>query len=252
MRVAAVTGSASGIGAAVRDRLEADGYRVIGVDVRDAGVIEDLSVPAGRAAAAARLSRACGGHLDSLVCCAGIGPYQPAELIARVNYFGAMELLDALLPDLAAGSSPAAVVIASNSAGLVPPDQRLVDALLRGDEDAAVQAAAGLNGATVYAMTKLALMRAVRRRAGFWAEHGVRLNAVAPGPVDTPLLRGSLGDPVLGPLTEALPVPLARRAEPSEIAGVVTFLLGPASAYIHGSVLFADGGTDALLRPDVL
>jgi 3alpha-hydroxysteroid 3-dehydrogenase len=252
-RVVAVTGSASGIGAAVRDQLTADGCRAIGVDLRDAEVMADLSGRAGRTAAAASLAGACDGHLDGLVCCAGVGPHtQPADLIARVNYFGAVELLDAMLPALAAGTRPGAVVIASNSAGLVPPDQRLIDALLRGDEDAAAQAAAGLGGATVYAMSKLALIRAVRRRAGYWGENRVRLNAVAPGPVDTPLLQGSLDDPVLGPLTEALPVPLGRRADPAEIAGLVAFLLSPASGYIHGSVLFADGGTDALLRPDAL
>lgn len=105
---------------------------------------------------------------------------------------------------------------------------------------------------TAYAMSKLALIRAVRGRAQAWAARGVRLNAVAPGPVQTPLLQGSLAHPVLGPLTRALPVPLGRPARPAEIAGVVTFLLGPASAYVHGSVLFADGGTDALLRPDAL
>jgi NAD(P)-dependent dehydrogenase (short-subunit alcohol dehydrogenase family) len=252
-RVVAVTGSASGIGAAVSGHLEADGCRVIGVDLRGAEVTADLSARAGRAAAAARLATACAGHLDGLVCCAGIGPHtQPPELIASVNYFGAVELLDAMLPVLAAGTRPGAVVIASNSAALVPADRRLVGALLRADEDAAAQAAAILGGAAVYAMSKLALIRAVRRRAGYWGERRVRLNAVAPGPVDTPLLRGSLDDPVLGPLTEALPVPLGRRAEPAEIASLVTFLLGPASGYVHGSVLFADGGTDALLRPDAL
>jgi NAD(P)-dependent dehydrogenase (short-subunit alcohol dehydrogenase family) len=81
---------------------------------------------------------------------------------------------------------------------------------------------------------------------------GVRPNAVAPGPVRTPLLQATLDDPVLGPLADALPVPLGRRAAPGEIAHAVTFLLAPASAYIHGAVLFVGGGTDALLRPDVI
>ena len=99
-------------------------------------------------------------------------------------------------------------------------------------------------------MSKLALTRALRRRAGTWAAEGVRLNAVAPGPVDTPLLAGSLADETLGPLVEALPVPLRRRATANEIAAAVGFLLDPAQGYVHGSILFVDGGSDALLRPD--
>lgn len=251
-RVVAVTGSASGIGAAVRGELTAAGCRVIGADRHDAEVTADLATPDGRAAAAGELTRACRGRLDGLVCCAGIGPHHPAAAIAAVNYFGATGLLDALLPALAAGASPAAVVIASNSAGLFGVHEPLVSALLAGSPEDAAAAAAGTDGATAYAMSKLALVRAVRRRAPEWAERGVRLNAVAPGPVATPLLQASLEHPVLGPLTRALPVPLGRTAEPREIAGVVAFLLGPASGYIHGSVLFADGGTDALLRPDAL
>ena len=257
-RTVAVTGSASGIGAAVRTGLEAAGDRVIGVDLHDAEVIADLSRPAGRAAAVAAVTAACGGSLGALVACAGVGPHvRTPQTIASVGYFGAVELLDALLDVLAAGSrpgehGPGAVVIASNSAPMIPADQRLIDALLAGDEHAAAAAAAALDGATVYAVTKRALTRAVRLRAGSWGERGVRINAVAPGPVETPLLRATLDDPVLGPLTTALPVPLGRRAAPAEIAHAVAFLLDPASGYIHGSVLFVDGGTDALLRPDAI
>ena len=78
----------------------------------------------------------------------------------------------------------------------------------------------------------------------------VRLNLVAPGPVQTPLLQGTLDDPVLGPLVELLPVPLGRAAEPAEIAGPIAFLLSSEAAMIHGSVLFVDGGSDALFRSD--
>ena len=252
-RTVAVTGSASGIGAAVRARLEDAGDRVIGIDLHDAEVLADLSHPAGRAAAGDAVQAACGGRLDALVACAGVGPHvRTTALIASVGFFGTVELLDRLLEPLTAGRQPSAVVIASNSAGIIPPDQNLLDAFAAGDEQAAGAAAAALDGAVVYGVTKRALIRAMRRRAGPWGERGVRLNAVAPGPVETPLLKATLDDPVLGPLTDALPVPLGRRAAPSEIAHTVAFLLDPASAYIHGSVIFADGGTDALLRPDAI
>jgi len=252
-RTIAVTGSGSGIGAAVYGRFERSGARVIGVDLRDAEVIADLSHPEGRAQAVEGVTERCGARLDGVVVCAGLGPQvDPTELIAAVNFFGAVGVLDGLLPALAEGEAPAAVAMASNSAGLTPPAPELLGRLLEGDEDGALAAAAALDGPTVYGTSKLALTRAVRRRAQAWAEAGVRLNAVAPGPVDTPLLAGGLADPVLGPLIEALPVPMGRRGTPAEIAAAVGFLLDPANGFIHGSVLFVDGGSDALLRPDAL
>lgn len=72
------------------------------------------------------------------------------------------------------------------------------------------------------------------------------------GPIDTPLLQGGLDDPELGPLIEALPVPLDRRASADEIAAVAEFLLSDDAAYVHGSIVFCDGGSDALVRPDGL
>jgi len=251
-RTIAVTGSASGIGAAVCRRFERSGARVIGVDVHDAAVMADLSEPAGRSAAVSSVDELSGSRLDGLVVCAGLGPQvQPTELIARVNYFGALDVLDGLLPLLSAGEVPAAVVVASNAASLTPARDDLLQLLLDGQEDKASECAAGLDGSTVYGTSKLALTRAVRRRAGPWGRAGVRLNAVAPGPVDTPLLAGGLEDPVLGPLIEALPVPMGRRANAAEIAAAIGFLLDPANGYVHGSVLFVDGGSDALLRPDI-
>jgi NAD(P)-dependent dehydrogenase (short-subunit alcohol dehydrogenase family) len=252
-RTIAVTGSGSGIGAAVSRRFERSGLRVIGVDLRDTSVIADLSGSTGRAQAIAAVTELSGARLDGLVLCAGLGPQtQPTEMIVRVNFFGAIDVLDGMLPLLGAGEAPAAVVIASNSAGITPVHEELLGLLLEGDEDKACACSAGVHGATVYGMTKLALTRAMRRRVGAWGDAGVRLNAVAPGPVDTPLLAGGLEDPVFGPLIEALPVPMGRRGNPAEIAAAVGFLLDPANSYIHGSVLFVDGGSDALLRPDGL
>ncbi|OBK88552.1 hypothetical protein A5648_01830 [Mycolicibacter sinensis] len=74
MGVYAVTGSASGMGKQAADKLRAAGHTVIGVDLRDADVVADLSTSDGRAAGAEAVLAACGGRLDGAVLAAGIGP----------------------------------------------------------------------------------------------------------------------------------------------------------------------------------
>jgi NAD(P)-dependent dehydrogenase (short-subunit alcohol dehydrogenase family) len=252
MGLMAVTGSAGGIGGAIRDRIEAEGHRVIGVDVRDADILADLSSPDGRAAAIAGVRDASDVGLDGLVVAAGIGgsTSAPSSLVARVNYFGAVALLDGLRPLLERGEHAGAVAIASNSASAVAfDDPALVEALLADDEQGAAVLADGQDGELVYAQSKLALVRAIRRRAQAWGDVGVRLNAVAPGPVLTPLTEQALEHPVTGPAIRQYPIPLGRWGEKAEIADAVWFLLDAAS-WVHGTVLFVDGGTDALLNPD--
>ena len=165
MRVIAVTGSASGIGAAVCTRLEAAGARVIGVDRRDAEVIADLGQPEGRAAAVAGVQAVSAGRLDGLVACAGVGPQaEPASAIVSINYFGARDVMTALRPTLAAGSRPAAVAVSSNSSTLPGADGPLAAACLAGDEGEARRVALAEGGHPAYAGSKLALARWVRRR----------------------------------------------------------------------------------------
>ncbi|MEW6267661.1 MAG: SDR family oxidoreductase [Thermodesulfobacteriota bacterium] len=249
-----LSGSASGIGAAVRGRLERDGCRVLGVDLRDAEVIADLSAPEGRERAVAGV-QALAERVDGVVACAGIGPQaEPRARIASVNYFGATALLAGLRPLLARGDAPAAVAVSSNSATISPgADGPLAAACLADDEAGALRLAAELDGATVYAAAKLALARWVRRRAPHadWAGSGIRLNAVAPGAVHTPLLQGGLDHPVLGAAIRGFPIPLGGFGRPEQIAAAVAFLLSGDASFCCGSVLFADGGSDALLRADV-
>jgi NAD(P)-dependent dehydrogenase (short-subunit alcohol dehydrogenase family) len=248
----AVTGSAGGIGGAIAARIAAAGHRVIGVDVRDADVIADLGSAEGRTAACAGVVEECGGTLDGLVVAAGIGgsTAAPPSMVARINYFGSAELLVGLRDALTAGELEAAVAIASNSATALPVDDpTLVDRCLDGDEEGAAAAADSMDGEAVYANAKLALARKVRRLAVEWAP-GLRVNAVAPGPVLTSLTRAALDHPVTGDLIRAFPVPMDRWGEPSEIAEAVWFLLSRQSSWTTGSVLFVDGGTDALLGPD--
>ncbi len=252
MGVVAVTGSAGGIGGAIRARIEAAGHRVIGVDVRDAEVIADLGTADGREAACSGVAAECGGPLDGLVVAAGIGgsTEAPSSTVARINYFGAVGLLEGLRDRLAEGELEAAVAISSNSATAMPvTDATLVEQCLAGDEDGAAATAEAMDGEAVYAQAKLALARKVRRLAVEWAP-AVRVNAVAPGPVLTPLTRAALEHPVTGDLIRAFPIPMDRWGEPAEIAEAVWFLLSPQSAWTTGTILFVDGGTDALLGPD--
>src|SRR5438093_2979450 len=103
MGTLAVTGATSGIGAATRARLERAGHRVIGVDLRDAEVIADLSRDEGRRAAVDGVRAASADRLDGLVACAGLGPQvEPVAGIVAVNYFGARAVLAGLRPALAA------------------------------------------------------------------------------------------------------------------------------------------------------
>ena len=253
MGTAVVSGSASGIGAAVRTGLERQGDRIIGIDVRDAEIETDLSSKQGREAALAMVEERCGGRLDRLVLSAGLGVHvTPISLIASVNYFGAVELLDGLLPALQRGENPAVVVICSNSAQFIPLEDHPYTAALLAHDEAGAHRFLEESGEPflAYAGSKNALGRAVRRRAGEWGRAGVRLNAVAPGPVETPLLEGGLGDPRFGEAIRSLQVPLGRRGEPDDIAGLVSFLLGPDASWIHGSIYYIDGGNDAEVRPD--
>ncbi len=247
-----VTGSAGGIGGAILRRIEVAGHRVVGVDQRDAEVIADLSSADGRADAVRAVRALATDGLDGLVVAAGIGgsTSAPSSMVVRINYFGAVALLEGLHEDLVDGQLRAAVAISSNSATAVPnPDQTLVELCLTGDEDGAAAQADGLDGELVYASGKLALARQVRRLAVQWAP-AVRVNAVAPGPVLTALTKAALEHPVTGDLIRQYPVPLDRWGEPEEIAAAVWFLLSGDASWITGAVLFVDGGTDALLRAD--
>lgn len=252
MPVTAVSGSASGIGAAVCTALRAAGHRIIGIDRVDAEVVADLSSHTGRQAAIARVLELSGGVLDGLVCCAGVGPTAPSSgTILAVNYFGVSELLDGLVEALARGDQSAALVISSVSATHVSDEkQPMVAAMLAGDEEQSLELANALGQPHVaYACSKYAITCAARLKAVAWAKQGVRLNVVAPGSVETPLLQAILDDPRFGPAAHQFVAPLGRAGHTEEIGKLVAFLQSSQAGFIHGSVVFVDGGMDAMVRP---
>jgi len=110
-----VTGTASGIGAATKAKLEAQGHRVIGVDLRNAEVCGDLSQPGDRKRIVDEVNALCGGVLDGLVPCAGVSTPVPNELIVRVNFYGTLAIVNGLRPALEKGTNSAVVMISSNS-----------------------------------------------------------------------------------------------------------------------------------------
>ena len=234
MPVTAVSGSASGIGAAVCAALRAAGHQIIGIDRSNAEVIADLSTPQGRQAAVEGVLARCDGVLDGLVCCAGIGVTAPnSGLIVAVNHFGVTALLDGLADALARGERGAALVIGSVASTQPGADsQPMVEAMLAGDEPRAVALANELNQAHVaYACSKFAVTRYARQQAVAWGARGLRLNVVAPGAVETPLLQASKDDPLFGQAVRDFVAPLGRAGQPAEIAALVAFLQSPQASF---------------------
>lgn len=219
-RVAIVTGAASGIGRATAERLLAEGWRVVGVDRRTGmpdGTQEVVGDAADDSVVLAALSQA-GGRLHGLVCSAGVPPRGPWddrahwEEVVRVDLTGPYEALRVCLPALAEGKG-AAVVVGS----------------IVGSAEGSVRSPA-------YAAAKSGLVGLVRSFALIGAPQGVRVNLVEPGAIDTPF------DPPRYPAHERPDVPLGRMGTPAEVAGAISYLLGPDAAYVTGAVLRVDGG----------
>jgi NAD(P)-dependent dehydrogenase (short-subunit alcohol dehydrogenase family) len=257
--VYAVTGSASGMGQRVAQKLREAGNTVIAVDVQQADIVADLSTATGRRAAIDGVLAAAGGRLDGAVLAAGLGPGPTADrsrLIAQVNYFGVVELLEAWRPALATASRAKVVVFSSNSTTTTPMvPGRTVRALLAGDADKALRSVRmfGTYASTIlYAASKIAVSRWVRRAAvgPEWAGEGIRLNALAPGAIVTPLLQEQLSIPKQARAVRSFPVPVGGFGEAGQLADWAIFMLSDAADFLCGSVVFVDGGSDAYFRAD--
>ncbi|WP_420620903.1 SDR family NAD(P)-dependent oxidoreductase [Candidatus Poriferisocius sp.] len=217
-----VTGGASGIGAETCRVLAASGCDVVAADVSAAADVVSLDVT--DEVAWDRVLNDV-GPLAGLVNCAGIRSRSSIvdtelddfERHLQVNLVGTWLGIRGLLRRHQPGTAGAIVNVSSVNAEIAVPDQ------------AHYVASKG----AVSALTRAAAIEA--------APLGVRVNAVAPGPVRTPMTAERLGDPEQAAWLDAR-VPMGRVAEPAEIAEVISFLLSDKASYITGEVLFTDGG----------
>ncbi len=256
MGTIAVTGSASGIGAAVAAHLEKEGHRVIGVDLRDADVTADLGTPEGRAQAVAEVTRISEGRLDGFLPFAGVAAAtgRPGGLVVSVNYFGAIELLEGLRPLLRESDAASVVLVSSNSTTTQPMwPVELADACLAGEEERArgiAESFGDLGAIQAYPATKAALAWYARTKSAEYIGEGIRLNAIAPGIIDTPMTQEGSKDALTGEgMKQFLAMtPIGRAGRPEEIAELAAFLLSDKAGFFVGSVIFCDGGIDAAFR----
>ena len=251
MATFAMTGGATGIGAAIKQRLCEAGHKVIVVDLKNADINADLSSVQGRQLAIDGIREAAADGLDGFIPCAGLGPnVQPLSLITQVNYFAVVATIEGL-KDLLMKKRGSVVVISSNSAPMVNnPDY--LDLLLTGEEQQACALIDTLDGHTAYAGSKQGITRWMRRNSAAYAALGVRMNAVAPGITKTPLADKVMQDPALGQAMKDFgdSVPTGALGRPEQIASAVCYLLKPEADFFCGAVVFVDGGHDAMLRPD--
>lgn len=241
-----VTGCASGIGERVARRLGGLGAEVIGLDLIEPSVAVsefhrlDLADSDSVTTAAAEC-----GVVDALFDVAGVsGTLDPARIVG-INFVGTRELTEALVSRMPAGSS--VVITASLAASLYLERRELIAGLLATENRTEAEEWCRehrLEVGTGYAISKDALVWYTLERAPQLAARGIRLNAVAPGMTETPILaatRASRGEGFL----DGIPMPLGRTATADEQAAVLVFLNSAEASYLSGQVIWVDGGYSA-------
>jgi NAD(P)-dependent dehydrogenase (short-subunit alcohol dehydrogenase family) len=236
--VALVTGAASGIGAAIVARFQAEGARVVGLDLAP-GAAGDYSVTADvRSAATLENSLATASeklgppdivvHAAAASFAGGVFDTDPGTFLDLydVNVVGAVRLLQLCVPAMRSRGG-SVILMSSINADFATPTL------------------------AAYAATKAALNNLVQTAALELAPDKIRVNAIAPASVDTPLLRSSFarsGDPAAALAKNAARHPLGRIGTAEEVADLAVFLASDRARWITGSVYAIDGGAGVTRR----
>ena len=223
MKHAIVTGSSSGIGRAIAERLLADGWQVTGISRSGPGVAHPAfrfePADLARGDEVDRVARGLGTphalvHAAGVMRGAALGALRPedSEAMWRLHVDGATRLANALLPRMAEAGYGRVVLIGSRTAS-------------------------GMPGKSQYAATKAALAALARSWASEVVTRGVTVNLVSPAATDTAML----ADPARAGTLPKLP-PIGRLIRADEVAALVAFLLSDAAAAITGQEIVICGG----------
>ncbi|MDO7837316.1 SDR family oxidoreductase [Sphingobium sp. HBC34] len=245
--VVVVTGAASGVGAATARRFAAEGAKILLCDVQDAaapleairaagGVAEQFRVDLSAAGAGSKIIAEAGrifGGVDILIHNAGFGTGGTIETtseadlqkVFQINLMAAISLARAAIPVLR-GRGGGSLLFTSALAG-----RRY------------------LPNAIAYSVSKAAIDQLTRALAMDHAREGIRVNAVAPGPVNTPMLHEACQVYGISPDRLAAGMPTGRLTEPDEIAALFAYLASADARSITGQVIGMDGGMSAGFFP---
>lgn len=241
-----VTGAASGIGAETAKQLKAAGAKVIAVDRNEPSTEVDAFHKVDltdEAAVDALIEKLRPLQADGLANIAGVPPTAPAEIVVAVNLVALKRLTLGLVDSLADGAS---IVNLASLAGIGWEGEIAKIKAAEGLNYEGVAKFCAQNGITnenSYFFGKQALIAWTHENRWTWRDRGIRMNAVSPGPVDTPILADFLE--TLGERAQEDMRIMDRPGSPADIAPVVVFLMSNGSVWLRGVNIAADGGMRA-------